>query len=102
MTIEKIILIGFFQKMLIDGVKLVVNSDGENRLSTRVMYIVSVVFGVILSFVFGFDALASVGIELAVPYIGYVLTGFMIGGGSNLVNDFMALVRNGAVTLRQK
>lgn len=47
--------------------------------------------GVAFSWSFGIDLLtplaAAVGISPFVPWIGYLLTGLVVGGGSNLLHD---------------
>ena len=52
---------------------------------------ISIVFGVAIGFLFGIDLLSPLaemmGFSVAVSWGGVVLTGILMGGGSNLIHD---------------
>jgi hypothetical protein len=49
-------------------------------------------FGVVLCVVYGADMLALLGYHTDLPYIGAVLTGLLIGRGSNIANDLISRI----------
>jgi hypothetical protein len=51
---------------------------------------VALALGVIFAIVYKLDLLAMFGFMAISPYVGYVVTGLIIGRGSNYVNDFMS------------
>jgi hypothetical protein len=51
---------------------------------------ISCVLGVVLAVLFAVDALALVGVESGVPYVGCVVTGLLMGRGANWIHDFMS------------
>lgn len=53
---------------------------------------ISLAVGVILAFAYGLDIIALLT-GLSVPIAGYVLTGFVIGRGGNLINDLVDLIK---------
>jgi hypothetical protein len=63
----------------------------EKLENVRVMALryISALVGIGLSLVYGADLLAIFGVEAGVPYVGSVLTGVLIGRGSNYVHDFV-------------
>jgi hypothetical protein len=48
---------------------------------------VALVFGVVLAVLYKVDIPAMVGLMSPVAYVGYVVSGVIIGRGSNVVND---------------
>jgi hypothetical protein len=48
--------------------------------------------GVVLCVVYGVDILATLGYAAAFPYVGSVLTGLLIGRGSNIANDIIGRI----------
>lgn len=44
--------------------------------------------GIALAVLYQADILALVGLVSPVPFVGYIVTGLVIGRGSNFVNDF--------------
>lgn len=49
--------------------------------------IVAVLFGIVISFAYGLDIPALVGIKSGIAYVGNVLTGILISRGSNYIHD---------------
>lgn len=65
---------------------------GVVRLKAYIPYI-SAVFGLLAAIGFGLDLFAILGITAAYPVAGTILTGLMVGRGSNYLNDFISAVR---------
>lgn len=84
---EKLTTILFFAvfiKAVIDYIsKWFVNGNVEWK------QIASCLSGILLSFAFNLNAFETLGIK-GNPYVGIVLTGIVISGGSNLVHDAFA------------
>lgn len=51
--------------------------------------------GVVVALVFNVDLFALVGIHAVIPYGGVILTGILIGRGSNYVNDLVSTLKLG-------
>jgi hypothetical protein len=51
---------------------------------------------VVVCVLYNADLLAALGLSAGVPYVGSVLTGVIIGRGSNYLNDFVSQVRSPA------
>lgn len=51
--------------------------------------------GILLAFVCGADILAVTGLAEHIPYVGTVLTGILLGGGSNVVYDLLNRIKGG-------
>ena len=49
--------------------------------------------GVVLAIAYNVDILALVGMTSVVPLVGNVVSGIIIGRGSNVVNDFVGKLR---------
>lgn len=57
--------------------------------STRIFRILSIVLGVIAAFTFSVDLFSLVGIESELPFVAVILSGLILGRGSNFVHDFL-------------
>lgn len=55
--------------------------------------------GVLLAFVCGADILALLGYVEHIPYVGVVLTGILIGGGSNVIYDLVNRIKGQKETM---
>jgi hypothetical protein len=74
-------------------VKLIYVSLSPSRQAPETMdalRYVSAVVGVVLCWAYNMDLLAMAGLTAQVPFVGVVVTGLLIGRGSNFVNDFVA------------
>lgn len=60
---------------------------------TWLVMLSTIVLGVLMAFVCNADVLAVLGLPERIPYVGMVLTGVLIGGGSNMIYDLMARVK---------
>lgn len=67
----------------------------NNELSSRewIKY-VSLFFGVVVSVLYQVDILASTGLVAIHPVVGYVISGLVIGRGSNYLNDFVSFFKS--------
>ena len=54
---------------------------------------VAAVIGVAVCIAYKVDLLASLGVTSTYPFVGEVITGLIIGRGSNYLSDFMTRVR---------
>lgn len=54
---------------------------------------VALAFGIVASVLYRVDLLAAVGLVSSVPFVGPVLTGLVIGRGSNYLNDIVGSFR---------
>lgn len=54
----------------------------------------ALIVSLILAIVTKLDFLSLLGIEVTVPYIGYILTGILISRGSNFIHDLINKVNN--------
>lgn len=59
---------------------------------------VAAILGILVCVVYKVDLIASLGITTAIPYVGSVITGLVIGRGSNYLNDFITKVRTPKVS----
>lgn len=65
-------------------------ADGKER--AWIKYITLIV-GVIVSLLYKVDIFAMVGLTAINPIVGYIMSGLVIGRGSNYLNDFIGLMR---------
>lgn len=54
---------------------------------------VSAVLGVVLCVAYNADMLAILGVVTPLPYVGAVVTGLIVGRGSNFLSDFYGKVK---------
>lgn len=60
---------------------------------------VSAVIGVALCVAYNADMLAALGVISPFPYVGAIVTGLIVGRGSNVLNDFYGKVKNPTPTV---
>lgn len=68
----------------------------KDGVSQPVLKYIALGLGVVLAIAYQVDVLAFVGMTSVVPFVGYVVSGIMIGRGSNYVNDIVGMLRNRA------
>jgi hypothetical protein len=62
-------------------------------LKNYLLYI-SLAFGIVVSIAYRVDVIDYlVGIQSPIPYFGYILSGLLIGRGSNYINDLVSLIK---------
>lgn len=54
---------------------------------------ISLVFGILVSVLYRVDILATLGLFGVSPYVGYFMTGIIVGRGSNYLNDIITLIK---------
>lgn len=83
-----------FLATLIEGMITYIFGDKENRTDNRnYLKYVSLGLGVALAIIYKVDILAMAGLVTGNPIINYVLSGMIIGRGSNYVNDLIGTIR---------
>jgi len=55
----------------------------------ELMVFLSALLGIILCFAFNVDAIAMMGLTSPLPYVGIVVTGVIVGSGSNAVHHWI-------------
>lgn len=83
----KILVMSFTVVSLYDIIK----SFYSNR-KVDINSIATAIIGVILSVLAQLDLFSLVGINFLVPYVGQVLTGFIISKGANYIFDFITKI----------
>lgn len=53
---------------------------------------VAAVIGILVSIFYHLDLFALLGVTAAYPFVGYVITGLVIGRGSNYLNDLISKI----------
>lgn len=67
---------------------------GENQPTSRPwLRYVSLAFGIIAAIAYQIDIPAMTGLVAINAYIGYVVSGLIIGRGANYINDIFALIQ---------
>lgn len=82
---------------LILALAVLVESLIENfgqTLDKNIKLWVSAALGVVVCLAYGADLLALLGYNSPYPFVGQVITGFIVGRGSNFVNGTINRVRN--------
>jgi hypothetical protein len=54
---------------------------------------VSLALGVTVSIAYQVDIPAMVGLVSPIPYVGYVVSGLVLGRGSNYLNDILRMIK---------
>lgn len=81
----------FILAVLVEGiVEYFIAKDGASQ--PWIKYVAAAI-GVAVCVAYKVDVLASLGLVSAVPFVGSVLTGVVIGRGSNYLNDFISKVK---------
>lgn len=77
---------------LIEG--LVTYLFGEEVSGRTYLRYIALVLGVGASIAYKVDIPAMVGLSTSMPIIGYIVSGLIIGRGSNYLNDIMKLIQS--------
>ena len=83
----KILVLAFLVVSLYDIIKAFIK-DGKPNKDT----IIPAILGIILALLAQLDLFKLVGIDFVVPYVGSILTGFIVSKGSNYLFDFITSV----------
>lgn len=87
-TVAGIFLLAFFVEGLVEYL-----FGKESGGSQPALKYVALAMGVGLAIAYNVDILAMVGMTSFVPLIGNIVSGIIIGRGSNYVNDFVSKLR---------
>ena len=84
-----------FLAFFVEGLIGYLWGDREGGAPREWLKYVSLAFGVVLAFVYQLDVVSLVagGLVPIYPFVGYVVTGVIIGRGSNYVNDLVGSLR---------
>lgn len=64
-----------------------------SALRSDLLKYVALVIGVAVCVVFNLDLFGAFGLQASVPFVGAIMTGIIVGRGSNYVNDFVSKFR---------
>lgn len=65
----------------------------KDGVSQPILKYVGLAIGVCLAVAYQIDLLAMVGLHTALPLVSYIVSGIVIGRGSNYVNDVVSMLR---------
>jgi len=81
----------FFLAFFVEG--LVEYLFAKDNVSQPVLKYIALALGVGLAIAYKVDLLAMVGLTSVVPLVGNIVSGIIIGRGSNYVNDVIGLLK---------
>lgn len=85
MELYKVLILALMGEALWETLKLIW-TQGKLSLDR----IGAILVGIFLSIATGIDIMALVGLPIAIPYVGTVLTGILISRGSNFIHDIVS------------
>lgn len=91
--IENIVTIFILAAVVEAVITYVVPKNNDTQPREWLKY-VSAVMGVAICVAYQADILATLGVVTPIPYVGAVITGLIVGRGSNFLNDFYNKVKN--------
>ena len=65
----------------------------KDEVSQPVLRYIALAMGVALAVAYDVDILAAMGMTSVVPLVGNIVSGIVIGRGSNYVNDLVGMLR---------
>lgn len=68
---------------------------GKDGATQPYLKYIALAIGVVLAIAYNVDLLAMVGLHSVVPLVSYIVSGIVIGRGSNYVNDVVSTLRSG-------
>lgn len=84
----------FLLATIIEGLITYLFGKSEDGAEERAyLKYVSLVLGIGAAIAYQVDLLAMVGLVSAVPFVGYIISGLVIGRGSNYLNDIISSFR---------
>jgi len=83
----------FVLAIVIEGTLTYLFGESSEEPSKPWLRYVSLVLGVGAAIAFKVDVISGIGLVAVYPLIGQIVTGLVIGRGSNYVNDFISKVR---------
>ena len=79
-----------FLATLVEGMINYIFGDKNNTFYLKYM---ALILGVVLAIIYKVDILAMAGLVTEVSFVNYILSGMIIGRGSNYVNDLISTIR---------
>lgn len=84
-----------FLAVFLEGtITYIASATGEKDKPRPWVKYVALAAGVGLAIGYKIDLPAQLGLASAVPFLGYIVSGIVIGRGSNYLNDFFTLFKN--------
>ena len=90
-----ILMLAVTAEALVEYGKSIGKAFSERQIKTAVTQLCAVAVSVLLCFAAGADLYAAIGVELAFPWIGMILTGIFASRGANYISDFIGKLTQG-------
>ena len=87
--IAMVVLAAVLVEALVEYGKQIGKAFTGGEWKTAVTQLCAIVVSVIICFVLGADMFVALGIKVAVPYVGIVLTGIFCSRGANYISDLI-------------
>jgi len=91
--IESIVAI-FILAAVIEGIIAYVIPSNNAEMPREWIKYVSAVLSIAICIAYKADILATLGVLSPLPYVGEIITGLIVGRGSNFLNDFYGKIKN--------
>ena len=65
------------------------------------IFCITSALGILLMIAFDGDFFNAFGYSSAIPYVGHVCSGVVVGGGSNAIYELLSLIKNGRQTTKE-
>ena len=85
--LASIVMLAVTVEALVEYGKSIVKAFADRQAKTAITQIMAVIVSVLLCFAAGADMYAAIGVSLAHPWIGVLLTGIFASRGANFVSD---------------
>lgn len=79
--------------VIIEGTVKYLLGEAPDGFTRPYIQYITLGLGVVLSVLYQVDILAMIGLVSPIPYVGYVVSGLIIGRGSNYLNDIIGNFR---------
>ena len=79
--------------VIVEGVITYLFGKSENDSREWIKYL-SLAFGVAIAIAYQVNIPAMAGLETPFPYVGYIVSGLVIGRGSNYLNDILGKLKS--------
>jgi hypothetical protein len=76
---------------LIEG--LITYIFGEEQSGRTYLRYISLALGIMACFAYKIDILAMIGLVSDLPFVGYIVSGLIVGRGANYLNDIFKLIQ---------
>lgn len=79
-------------------VEYIIKPFSGQRLAGAAAAYLGLILGILAALAFQVDFLSALGLHAVNPLVGEIVSGFVVGGGSHLVNDVFSVIRGGAAS----